>query len=100
MARIGIIGGGAWGTALSLVVKRAGGDARLWAREPEVIAAINARHENPVFLPNIPLDAAIEATGEIGHAADADAVLLAMPAQHFRETTALLSLVLKPGTPA
>ncbi len=100
MARIGIIGGGAWGTALSLVVKRAGGDAVLWAREPEVVAVINAQHENPVFLPGVRLDPAIEATGEIGRAADADAVLLTMPAQHLRKSTAALSSVLKPGTPA
>ena len=39
MARVGIIGGGAFGTAMACVVRRSGHDVVLWAREPEVAAS-------------------------------------------------------------
>src|SRR5579859_4736006 len=69
MQRIGIIGGGAWGTALGLVALRAGREPLLWAREAEVVAAINARHENTLFLPGTALDPRLHATGDIVEAA-------------------------------
>jgi glycerol-3-phosphate dehydrogenase (NAD(P)+) len=85
MQRIAVIGAGAWGTALAAVARRAGRDVRLWAREPEVVEAINGAHENPVYLAGIALDPAIEATGDLEQAAkDAEAVLLVTPAQHSR----------------
>ena len=46
MDRIAVIGAGAWGTALATVARRAGREVVLWALEPEVAAAVNARHEN------------------------------------------------------
>ena len=97
MQRIGIIGGGAWGTALAVTARRAGRDVTLWAREGEVIAAINERHENPLFLPGIAIDPAIAATGELASAASANAVLLAVPAQHLREIAGSLAPSLRPG---
>jgi len=95
--RIGIIGGGAWGTALAVTARRAGRDVILWARETDVVAAINERHENPLFLPGIAIDAAIAATGELAAAASANAVLLAVPAQHLREIAGSLAPSLRPG---
>jgi glycerol-3-phosphate dehydrogenase (NAD(P)+) len=95
--RIGIIGGGAWGTALAVTARRAGRDVILWAREGEVVAAINERHENPLFLPGIAIDPAIAATGELAIAASANAVLLAVPAQHLREIAGWLAPSLRPG---
>jgi len=86
MQRIGIIGAGAWGTALATVARRAGRDVVIRAHEPEVVDAINSRHTNPDFLPGIALDAAIHATGDLAEAASADAVLLATPAQFTRAT--------------
>ena len=64
MRRIAIIGGGAWGTALALVATRAGAGAgvRLWARDPAIVAGINERRENTVYLPGVRLDSAIAAT--------------------------------------
>jgi glycerol-3-phosphate dehydrogenase (NAD(P)+) len=91
LQRIGIIGSGAWGTALALVLARAGRDVTLWAHEAETVEAINARHENPVFLPGVALAPAIRATGRIDEAAATDAVLLAVPAQHVRAVSAGLS---------
>jgi glycerol-3-phosphate dehydrogenase (NAD(P)+) len=83
--RLAIIGGGAWGTALATVVCRAGGQATLWARDPAIVAAINHRNENPVYLPGINLTPAITATTDpAGALADADAALLAVPAQFLR----------------
>ncbi|MCW6531232.1 MULTISPECIES: NAD(P)H-dependent glycerol-3-phosphate dehydrogenase [Sphingomonas] len=79
--RIGVIGGGAWGTALAAVAAR-GGEVLLWAREPEVVAAINADHANPLFLPGVALSPAIRATGALGDLAGVDALLVVAPAQH------------------
>ena len=84
MNRIAVIGGGAWGTALAQVAAKAGRDVLLWAMEDEVAEAINAAHENPVFLAGIPLDPAIRATTEIGDIEDCDAWLVVTPAQHMR----------------
>ncbi|HUH83885.1 MAG TPA: NAD(P)H-dependent glycerol-3-phosphate dehydrogenase [Stellaceae bacterium] len=98
MQRIGVIGGGAWGTALAMTARRAGRDVALWARESEVVAAINRVHENPLFLPGLALDPAIAATIELGEAArGADALLLAAPAQHLRAILAALARHLPPA---
>ncbi|SEJ77181.1 glycerol-3-phosphate dehydrogenase (NAD(P)+) [Sphingomonas sp. OV641] len=79
--RIGVIGGGAWGTALAQVAAR-GGEVLLWAREPEVVESINARHENTTFLPGVPLSTRIRATGLLADLAGNDALLVVAPAQH------------------
>jgi glycerol-3-phosphate dehydrogenase (NAD(P)+) len=81
--KLGILGGGAWGTALAQVAAE-GGEALLWAREPEVVEGINAVHENSLFLPGIPLDPAIRATGDLGALRDCEAILVVTPAQHMR----------------
>ena len=59
---VGIVGGGAWGTALAQVMRHAGREVVLWARESEVVASINARHINEAFLPGITLDKGVRAT--------------------------------------
>ncbi len=96
MQRIGIIGGGAWGTALAVTARRAGRDVILWAREAEVVEAINQRHENSLFLPGIVVDPAIAATADIAAAAAGDAVLLVVPAQHLRAVAGALAPALPP----
>ena len=82
--RLGVIGGGAWGTALAKVSASSGRDTLLWAREPEVVQAINASHENTAFLAGQKLSAAVRATGELSDLADCDAWLVVTPAQHMR----------------
>ncbi|WP_411288878.1 NAD(P)H-dependent glycerol-3-phosphate dehydrogenase [Phenylobacterium sp.] len=84
MKRAGIIGGGAWGTALAQVCARAGLEATLWAREPEVVEGVNSAHENPLFLPGIRLEPGIRATSDFADLADSDLVLAVAPAQHLR----------------
>jgi glycerol-3-phosphate dehydrogenase (NAD(P)+) len=99
MKSVGIIGGGAWGTALAQVARRAGLEVTLWAREAEVVEGINARHENPLFLDGVTLDPAIVATTELGDVSAADFVLAVAPAQHMRATLAALAKSLRAGTP-
>jgi glycerol-3-phosphate dehydrogenase (NAD(P)+) len=86
MTRAGVIGGGAWGTALAQVCARAGLETTLWAREADVVAAVNASHENSSFLPGIELDPAIRATGDFADLTASDIVLAVAPAQHLRAT--------------
>ncbi len=83
---IGIIGGGAWGTALAQVLAKDGRDVLLWAMESDVVASINVKHENPVFLSGITLDKTLKATDNIHEAASRDIVLLVTPAQYMRQT--------------
>lgn len=100
MQRIGVIGAGAWGTALAAMARRAGRDVVLWAREEEVVESINTNHVNEVFLPEVALDPAIRATGDYAEAVAADLVLLVAPAQHLRSVCAELTPHWKAGVPA
>ncbi|MBK20397.1 MAG: glycerol-3-phosphate acyltransferase [Rhodospirillaceae bacterium] len=81
---IGIIGAGAWGTALAQAIHQAGSETVLWSFEPEVAETINKSHENDVYLPGIKLDAGIRATAVLEEAASTDAVFLVVPAQFLR----------------
>src|SRR3970040_812427 len=100
MARIGIIGGGAFGTALACVMRRSGHATVIWAREPKVAAEINRDAANPVFLPGIPLAPGIIATNDLAEAAKgADFLLLAPPAPHMRAVTSQLRPHLRRGIP-
>lgn len=86
--KIGVVGGGAWGTALAHVAARGGESVLLWAREPDVVAAINGAHENRRFLSGITLPETIRATGLLGELADCAALLVVVPAQHVRAVLA------------
>lgn len=86
METIGIIGGGAWGTALAQNFANAGKNVVVWAREEEVVTSINNAHENAMFLSGIKLHANISATGSLSVAAKADVLLIVTPAQHLRAT--------------
>ena len=86
---IGVVGGGAWGTALAQVAAE-GGDTLLWAREPEVVESVNARHENTLFLAGVPLDPRIRATAALEDLAGCEALLIVTPAQHMRKVLAAM----------
>jgi glycerol-3-phosphate dehydrogenase (NAD(P)+) len=79
-----VIGGGAWGTALAQIAAADGQPVTLWAREPEVVESINARHVNELFLANVRLSDSIVATDDLDALRDADALLVVAPAQHVR----------------
>lgn len=96
---VGIIGAGAWGTALAVTARRAGRDVRLWAHERETVAAINETHRNEVFLPGIALDPAITATSSLGEIANCDILLMVTPAQHLRRIAGELAPHVKDGQP-
>ncbi|HVJ00516.1 MAG TPA: NAD(P)H-dependent glycerol-3-phosphate dehydrogenase [Sphingomonas sp.] len=86
--KIGVLGAGAWGTALAQVAAQGAREVLLWAREPEVVEAVNAAHENTTFLAGVPLSPAIRATGSLDDLAGVDALLVVTPAQHVRATLA------------
>jgi len=95
IGHIGVIGAGAWGTALAQVAI-AGGPVTIWAHEADVVAAINECHENPIFLPGIALDPAIVATGDPMALAACDAFLVVTPAQHLRAVLSRMGIDGKP----
>ena len=84
VSHLGIIGGGAWGTALACVVRRAGGRASVWSRDPAIACAIARERANPIYLPGLTLDEGIEAAPTLAALAGCDALLLAAPAQAVR----------------
>jgi glycerol-3-phosphate dehydrogenase (NAD(P)+) len=91
---IGIIGGGAWGTALAMAICRAGREPLLWVREPDVADAINGYHQNRTYLPNVKLDPGIKATAKLSDLVKCEVLLLVTPAQHSRDVCRQLSLAL------
>jgi glycerol-3-phosphate dehydrogenase (NAD(P)+) len=98
-SRMAVIGAGAWGTALALTAKLAGRDTILWAREPDVVASIKDAHENKRFLPGVTLPREFSVTGDLKTAADADALLLTVPAQVLQDFARQLAPLVKLGTP-
>ena len=100
MAKIGVVGAGAWGTALAMVACRAGNDVTLQAREPEVVQSINEQHKNFLYLPDVTMDAEIRATQDVADVIDADAVMLVAPTQHLRSVAKGVADIWPEGTPA
>ncbi len=83
-ARLGVIGAGAWGTALAQVLSDGQDELLLWAREPDVVEQINEAHENQTFLSGYPLRENIRATQNMDELAFCEALLIVTPAQHLR----------------
>lgn len=88
LRRATVIGAGAWGTTMgSLLATKV--ETTIWAREPEVVDAINGRHENHLYLPGAALTRGLRAEASAEAAADgAEVVFVAVPAQHFRNVLA------------
>lgn len=83
--RVAVLGAGSWGTAFAKVLADAGREVSLWARRPEVAAAVNERHVNPDYLPGVELPGLLTATTNAATALDGvDAVVLAVPSQTLR----------------
>ena len=83
--RCTVVGGGAWGTALSDLLARAGHDVTVWAREPDVVEHINDSHANPRFLAGVVLDRKVRASGDLCAAVrGAEMVVHATPSHVLR----------------
>lgn len=95
----GVIGGGAWGTALAQTLCASGLETLLWAREVETVRSINRNRVNDVFLPGVRLHDTLTATDSFSGIVAADALLLVAPAQHVRAVAEALSKNFRAGTP-
>lgn len=80
---IGVLGAGAWGTALAQMLSSDGRDVLIWAFEPELVEEINASHSNSLYLPSTRLDANIRATGDLIDFVGIETILVVTPAQHL-----------------
>lgn len=96
---IGVIGAGAWGTALAQTLASAGRDVTLWGFEADCVKAINTAHENSLYLKGVPLSARITATTELSDIVACDAVLVVTPAQHMRASLLPIAKDLREGLP-
>ncbi|HFQ16020.1 MAG TPA: NAD(P)-dependent glycerol-3-phosphate dehydrogenase [Rhodobacteraceae bacterium] len=99
MSRIGIVGAGAFGTALAALAARNGHQPLLWSHGEAAAAAINGRHCNEAHLPGVVLDPAIRATTDMAALAASEALLLVTPAQSVRAVVRRLKAAIGPGTP-
>ena len=95
----GVIGAGAWGTALAQVTGWAGLDTLLQAREPEVVDSIRQRRVNEAFLPGVVLDEHVQVTPDLTDLAGCDMVLAVPPAQHLRGVMRAYAPHYRPGQP-
>lgn len=100
MANVGVIGGGAYGSAMACVLSRGGHRTTIWAREPFTVTSINRDRINPLYLPRIKLAADLHATGDLAAAAGGmDFLLLAVPAQFLRSVARELASHVRAGMP-
>ncbi|MEM1086507.1 MAG: NAD(P)H-dependent glycerol-3-phosphate dehydrogenase [Pseudomonadota bacterium] len=96
--KIGVLGGGAWGTALAVSCLSAGRDVALWAREPEVADALSKGEGNPLYLPELDLPK-IESATELSILSNSDVILAVVPAQFARTTFEALAPHVRDATP-
>ncbi|MFM6852861.1 MAG: NAD(P)H-dependent glycerol-3-phosphate dehydrogenase, partial [Sphingopyxis sp.] len=93
---IGVLGGGAWGTALAQMVASNGTPVRLWSYESDVADAINQTHTNPAYLPGIALSPAVTCSSDVATLVGTRAILVVTPAQHVG---ALVNVLVDEGQP-
>ncbi|MHB1330095.1 MAG: NAD(P)H-dependent glycerol-3-phosphate dehydrogenase [Gemmatimonadales bacterium] len=99
MSRIGVLGAGSWGTALADLLARKGHDVRLWAYEPDVVAAINTDHQNPIYLSDAPLSSNLAALADpVAVVEGTDCVVMASPSHVTRRVFESVAAALPAGT--
>jgi glycerol-3-phosphate dehydrogenase (NAD(P)+) len=98
METIGVVGAGAWGTALAIAAARAGRRVVLWGRNPDQIASMAETNRNDRYLPGVTLPAEIHLTSDIAEVFGLDPLLLVTPAQTVDETLGRLRGGVEPGT--
>lgn len=98
--RVGVIGAGAWGTALAHLMAAKGDEVRLWAFEPEVVEEINSGHENRTYLPDAELPGGLTATGDFAEAlSDRELVISVVPSHVVRSVLGEAAAHLPEGVP-
>jgi len=90
MSRIGVVGAGAWGTALAVLAARRGDSVQMWTRRAELAVAVEAARQNSAYLPGVVLDPAIRISAKAADLNDANPILVVTPAQHVRAILAEL----------
>jgi glycerol-3-phosphate dehydrogenase (NAD(P)+) len=99
MTRIAVLGAGSWGTTLANLLATKGEEVRIWAYEPEVVEAINQRHENPIFLAGIRLAPSIRAYQEAREAVAGTPVIVSVAPSHaVRSVVRNIQGSVAPGT--
>ena len=94
-----VLGGGSFGTAVAAILAENGHTARLWVRDPETAAAINANRENPRYLPGAALPPGVTAVDDLGSALDgATLVFVAVPSKAFTDVLPRVREQITPGT--
>lgn len=87
MSKVGVIGAGAWGTALATSIARGGNEVAIWALEDEVVASINNEHENKRYLPGYKLSTNLTCSADIkAVAADKEFIFIASPSLFLEST--------------
>lgn len=99
MHSVGVIGAGAWGTALAVAVARAGRQVTLWGRNYADLVEMASRGENRNYLPGIRLTPVPRVTGDLIDVIQNDIVLLVLPAQEIRSLAPLIALSVRPLQP-
>lgn len=97
--RVGVVGSGAWGTALAVLANRASSEVTLWTRNPNVLSSIRNQRENQSYLPGVFIDPAIKVTDDLAEACKADVLILCTPSQSLRSTCISISDLLPSETP-
>lgn len=98
--RLAVVGGGAWGTALAVHIGRLHRPVSLWVREPEVVARMFARRDNPTFLPGVAIPEAVTPTEDLPAAVRAARmIVVAVPTPFLREVCREIGRHVAPGTP-
>ena len=98
-AKVGVVGAGAWGTALAMVANRAGSDAVLWSRNENVLESVQANRVNEVYLPDIFLDPDIVITDQISDLTHCDCIILSISSQSVRAMAITLSDIIPSTMP-
>ncbi|HAN29126.1 MAG TPA: NAD(P)H-dependent glycerol-3-phosphate dehydrogenase, partial [Haliea salexigens] len=97
--KVGLLGGGSWGTTVAALVAR-NAPATLWARNPETVREINQQHSNETYLPGARLPEKLQATADIGEAvAGADVIVMGIPSQNFRSVLQEVREHIRPWVP-
>jgi glycerol-3-phosphate dehydrogenase (NAD(P)+) len=99
MVSVGVIGSGAWGTTLALLLSRKGITTTIWEHRPERALEIQQQRENSLFLPGIPFPDTLQVTDSIATAAqNKEMLLLVTPSQKLRDNLRILAPYVHPGT--